>query len=239
MDLHALLPPGFTDSQALAIDANGSIVGWAYDTAGQYHPILWLPASVADGSIDAGAASGRVGQTVALAATLTLQSDGSPVVGETLGFAVDGSPAGSAVTGASGGAAVSYTIPAGAGAGSRTITVTHEASAFCGACLGTGTLTVTKAGVSFSLRAASGAPGQTVTLRTLVYSGAAPVSGLSIAFAVDSVPVGTATSGASDASLAYTIPQSAVSGLHNVTVSFAGSASYYAATRTTAALTVK
>jgi hypothetical protein len=97
----------------------------------------------------------------------------------------------------------------------------------------------TKTGVAFSLYAVTGAQGATVALRSLVYSGGAPVSGLSVQFAVDGGAVGSAISDASEVSLPYTIPAGMPPGVHDVTVSFAGDASHYAARRTSPALTVR
>ena len=42
VDLHQFLPAGFTGSIAQGIDAQGNIVGWAYDGSGE-HAILWQP----------------------------------------------------------------------------------------------------------------------------------------------------------------------------------------------------
>ena len=57
--------------------------------------------------------------------------------------------------------------------------------------------------------------------------------------AVDGVAAGSSTSVAAGASVSYTIPSSLAAGMHNVTVTFAGDATHNAASRTTAALTVK
>ena len=38
-----LNPSGFTDSEATAIDPNGNIFGWATDSSGHRHAILWQP----------------------------------------------------------------------------------------------------------------------------------------------------------------------------------------------------
>ncbi|MCC6125807.1 MAG: PEP-CTERM sorting domain-containing protein [Pirellulales bacterium] len=43
VDLHQFLPGEFTDSHAKAIDAQGNIVGYAYDTSHNEHAILWIP----------------------------------------------------------------------------------------------------------------------------------------------------------------------------------------------------
>jgi hypothetical protein len=44
IDLHSILPSGYDNSAALAIDADGSIVGWASGPDG-YQTVLWSPAS--------------------------------------------------------------------------------------------------------------------------------------------------------------------------------------------------
>ena len=46
VDLKGYLPAGFTDANALGIDSNGDIVGFAYDGPagyGQGHAFLWQP----------------------------------------------------------------------------------------------------------------------------------------------------------------------------------------------------
>jgi hypothetical protein len=50
VDLNAFLPPGFTSSQALDIDASGDIVGSASGPAAgpnNYHAFLWQPVAAA------------------------------------------------------------------------------------------------------------------------------------------------------------------------------------------------
>lgn len=48
LDLHAFLPPGFAESEALGIDSTGEILGvaWVYDSGGnrENHYFLWMPA---------------------------------------------------------------------------------------------------------------------------------------------------------------------------------------------------
>jgi hypothetical protein len=41
VDLHQFLPAGFIDSRARSIDDQGNIVGYATDSAGNSHAILW------------------------------------------------------------------------------------------------------------------------------------------------------------------------------------------------------
>jgi hypothetical protein len=182
---------------------------------------------------------GGIGQTVTLSAALTLPGNNAPVAGESVQFNVGGAVAGTATTGADGTAKINYTIPAGAGAGVRSVTLAHSTSTSCTAATGAGTLTVSKANVAFSLYAASGSVGQTVTLKSLMMSGGKAVIGKTVQFSVDGTPAGAGVSDASGVTCSYTIPASLGAGLHSVTVSFAGDAAYNPASRTTAALTVK
>jgi hypothetical protein len=43
IDLHDFLPAGFANSRANGIDGYGNIVGYAYDSSGYSHAILWQP----------------------------------------------------------------------------------------------------------------------------------------------------------------------------------------------------
>jgi len=186
-------------------------------------------------------ASGRIGQTVMLTATLVRGIDGAPAAGEKLVF-IDGMGAqGAAITDASGVARYAYIIPEDPGPGTRTFTAVHDPSDTCGPSVAGSTLTVAKGNPSFSMYAVTGSPGETVALSTLFLARAnpsMPIIGRTIQFAVDGVNVGSAVSDASGASCSYTIPASMATGVHNVTVSFAGTGYYNPAARTSAALTV-
>ena len=41
VDLQTLLPAGYTESEALAVDSSGNIFGVAFDSAGNEHAIEW------------------------------------------------------------------------------------------------------------------------------------------------------------------------------------------------------
>jgi probable HAF family extracellular repeat protein len=43
VDLHQFLSSDFIGSQAYGINGNGNIVGYAYDSSGYNHAILWEP----------------------------------------------------------------------------------------------------------------------------------------------------------------------------------------------------
>jgi large repetitive protein len=184
-------------------------------------------------------AKGAPGDTVTLKSLVL--SGGLPVSGLMLEFFVDGSSVGTSTSDATG-VSLSYSIPGGMPEGLYDVKVTFAGDGtYNPASRTTAALTVQipKAGVGFSIYPVTGSIEAPVLLKTLVYSGGAPVSGLLIQFAVDGVPVGSGTSDATGASYSYTIPAGTTPGLHDVTVSFAGDAAYYPATRTTAALTAK
>jgi hypothetical protein len=71
-----------------------------------------------------------------------------------------------------------------------------------------------------------------------VYSVGAPVSGLTVAFAVDGIPVGSAQSTSAGVALAYTIPAATAPGDHSVAATFAGNIAYLPASRSQLALRV-
>lgn len=87
--------------------------------------------------------SGKPGETVALAATLTANNTGLPLEGRNIVFAVDGTDVGSANTNGSGVAEVNYFIDEGPA--SRTVSANFAGDADYHGSTGEGTLTVEKA----------------------------------------------------------------------------------------------
>jgi len=230
----------WTIPASLAVGAHNVTVSFvgdsAYNAATRTSPVLTVLRKVLFSQY---ATSGAPGQSVTL--KTLVYSGGAPVSGLSVKFAVDGTVVGMATSDASN-ASRSYTIPASMSVGTHDVTVSFAGNAtYAAASRTTAVLTVAtpKANVLFSLYAVAGAPQQTVTLKTLVYSGGSPASGLLIQFAVDGAPAGSATSGSGGAAVSYTIPPSMTVGAHDVTVTFAGDATHNAATRTSAVLTVK
>jgi hypothetical protein len=86
--------------------------------------------------------SGKVGQTVQLAAALQQNAGNLRIVGRTLSFSLDGKAISTVTTDSQGAAHVPYPIPAGTAAGSHTVTVSFAGDAFFAASVGKGTLTV-------------------------------------------------------------------------------------------------
>jgi hypothetical protein len=86
--------------------------------------------------------SGKVGQTVPLAAALQQNAGNLRIVGRTLSFSLDGKAISTVTTDSQGAAYVPYPIPAGTTAGSHTVSVSFAGDAAFAACVGMGTLTV-------------------------------------------------------------------------------------------------
>jgi len=81
---------------------------------------------------------------VNLKGTLTRVMDGAGVSGKSISFKVDGTAAGSATTDATGVALDPYTVPEGAGPGTRSITAAFASDGDYNGSTGSGTMTVTK-----------------------------------------------------------------------------------------------
>ncbi len=136
---------------------------------------------------------------------------------------------GTAVTNSSGTATQPYTLPATITGGSHSISVAFAGDTSAAPSSGLGTLTVTPVGTTVYVTAASGAPGQTVTLKATLKraTGGAALSGETITFSVDGSVVGTAVTASSGlAGLTYAIPAGdTVGSSHSLTAAFAGDSS--------------
>lgn len=146
-------------------------------------------------SLAAPNASGRIDETVTLSATLT--SGGAGVEGRTITFAI-GSDTLNAVTDGQGAASVAYTIPAGAGAGNRSITVTFAGDATYTPSAVSATLTVGRNDTEMWMPDRTGVVGETVALKAYIWgvAGRKFLSGKSVKFKVDGSTVGWAATAA-------------------------------------------
>ena len=177
------------------------------------------------------AASGSIGQTVNLQATLVRSSDSTPLSGQTIAFTVDGVSAGSGTTNGSGVATVAYTIPEAGGIGSFTIGATFAGNPPYNASSGANTLTVSKAATTTSASNAAGAVGQNVNLAATLTrnTDSAPLGSRTLAFQVAGTAVGNAPTNASGvATLAYVIPEALGIGTKTVRADFGGDATHLA-----------
>lgn len=192
-------------------------------------------------SLSVSDATGKIGETVALSATLTQMTDGTPISGKTIFFRVDGSSAGSATTDTSGVAALSYTIPEGSGPSMRTISANFAGDGAFEASSGSGTLTVWKGDSSLSLRPMTGTVGKVAQLiaRLARQPDNANLVGRTIEFTLGGISIGsTMTNSRGIAILNFLVPDTIGSGEKSITASFAGDANYNSATLTRTAFYV-
>ncbi|MCL6474247.1 MAG: S8 family serine peptidase [Firmicutes bacterium] len=168
-------------------------------------------------------ASGTIGQTATLQATLRRVSDNAVLSSKTVSFSVEGSSVGSATTDASGVAKRTWTVTAGilgdvpmsaSFAGDSTYHPSSDTATFR-----------RYADTVVSVSNVSGRRGETVTLTaklTRKHDGALIINRM-LRFKVDGIVVGNAlTNIGGVASVAYTIPNDASIGAHQILVEFAG-----------------
>jgi hypothetical protein len=168
-------------------------------------------------------ASGTIGQSATLRATLRRVSDNAVLAGKTVQFNVDGSSAGSANTNSSGVASRTWTVTAGA-LGNVPMSATFGGDAEYHGTAGSATFR-RYADTIIQVADVSGTRGSSVTLSATLrraHDGALIV-GRTLQFKVGSTVVGNASTNSSGvASIGYTIPAGAVLGAHTVEVAFAG-----------------
>lgn len=221
----------------LTVDFAGDSGDCAYSPSTGTGTLTVVPA---DTTLAGGTAAGAPGQTVSLGATLRRTTDNRALINKPVAFQINGNFLGMAATDGSGVAAVSYVVPDTLGGGPFSFLASFGGDALYNGTTGTGTLTITAATTVISVSSVTGAQGQTVPLMaTLVrQTDGAGVTGRSLTFAVDGVPVATATTGPGGvASTFYTIPGGLALGAHSLTAAFAGEA-VYAASSGMATLTV-
>ena len=190
-------------------------------------------------AIKIGAASGQIGVTKNLTATLKRASSGTSVSSATLTFKVDGNVIGTADTDGTGTATLPYhidEIPVGAHA----LTVEYAGDSNHKASIGKGALTVSKAASKLSVTSLTAKNGTTVNLAALLTrtTDSAGLVGRTVSFQIDGVDAGSATTDANGlASLSYTINLTV--GTHKIGVFFDGDASYNKSSNIKATLKVK
>jgi len=186
------------------------------------------PPTPEDSAIAVGNTSGRIGESVTLAAQLVCV--GGPVAGKLIAFAVDGAPVGQAVTDSTGWARLQYTVPEVAGAGYRVVEAAFAGDAYFNPSLGAGLLTVLRTETFAYTIDRTGAIGTTCYLKGYLYRSTdrMRVAERSLVFRVDGSEVGHAvTAGGGAAILAYAIPDGAGAGLRNIAVEWPGDTTYF------------
>lgn len=177
--------------------------------------------------------TGHHGDLVNLVATLTDTHNNLPVSGKIVNFTVNGVSAGSAITDASGVATLfNYLITQNVG--SYTILAEFVQDTVYAGSSNTSTLTVNGIPTSLTVDNVIGNKGQTVDLKaTLVDTahGNTPISGKTVTFTVNGVPVGSAVTDANGiATLSYFVDL--VGGIYNIDAQFAADNIYMGSTGT-------
>ncbi|RYG26636.1 hypothetical protein EON82_02590, partial [bacterium] len=169
----------------------------------------------------------RIGESASLSATLT--GDGAPLEGKTVAFKVAGTQVGTATTNDQGVAALSYKIEEGP-AGERPVEANFEAGDGYASSSDTDTLSVLRAPTEVVVSNLEATAGDQVALRATLSrtTDARALSGKSLEFLVDGVPVGTAMTGA-DGAAVHTFDTTGLSeSSHSVVARFAEDDSYLA-----------
>ncbi|NLH99363.1 MAG: hypothetical protein GX446_07700 [Chthonomonadales bacterium] len=186
------------------------------------------PPTPEDSAIAVGNASGRIGESVLLAAQLVCV--GGPVAGRPIAFAVNGSHVGQAVTDSTGWARLQYTVPEGAGAGYRVVEAAFAGDAYFNPSQGAGLLTVQRTETFAYTIDRTGGIDTTCYLKGYLYRSTdrMRVAERSLIFRVDGSEVGSAvTEGGGAAVLAYSIPEGAGAGQRSIAVEWPGDTTYF------------
>ncbi len=174
-------------------------------------------------ALDVQNASGTIGSSATLRATLRRVSDNAVLSGKTIRFNVDGTDAGTATTNSSGQATRNWTVTAGV-LGDLPMSASFDGDADYHSTAGSATFR-RYANTAIEVADVSGRRGDTVSLSaklTRAHDGAL-IAGRTLSFRVDGSAVGSAVTNSSGvASTNYTIPAGAALGAHTIEVSFAG-----------------
>lgn len=190
-----------------------------------------LTVSKGDASLLLPNATGAIGQTIDLVATLTKSIGGAPISGATVTFKVAGASVGHATTDSTGSAHLAYTVPEVSAIGTLALTASSAATSLYQAASASATLTVTKAATTAKAATVGGFRGDTVTLSaTLTRStDLAPLAGRTISFYLGATKLASGvTDSSGTAQTSYTISASAAIGTISYTAKFAGDAKHKA-----------
>jgi hypothetical protein len=180
------------------------------------------------------AASGAIGQTVALTATLRRTPDSELLSGKTVTFKVNGTVIGTAVTNANGVATFNYAIPASLGVGNRTLSVEFAGDTLHNPSSANSTLTVNKANTAMIVDSVTGTIGQSVNLTATLRRTTDNVllTGRTVTFKLNGLVIGTAVTNVSGvAILMWTVTNGSL-GSNTLGAEFAGDTLYNASSST-------
>ncbi len=231
----ARLGTGLPSTPCLHLRANA---GTGYLYVATYGRGIWrmpLPtASFTTTRVVVDNASGTLGGTINLSATLQRTDTFAGISGKTLQFSVGGTTAGSAVTSSAGVATRAYAIPESASVGTQTITVSFAGDSTANPSTGTGSLTISRAVAEVLIVNLTLRRGQTANLEAFLrrQDNGAPIVGRSVTFRVAGSVVGTAnTDSTGKASVPYTVPLNATPGNRTLRAEFAGDSTYLGAAK--------
>lgn len=176
-------------------------------------------------TVTANSASGMIGTTTTLSATLARASDGAPAIGRTLRFFVGETEVGSDATDSSGYAQVPYFIPESLGVGDHTYEARFAGDGSYLPAEGAATLRALKAPTSVSVPPVSAQIGATVTLTASLSRSTDGVRlpNRSISFTVMGINAGTGVTNASGiATVQFYVPDTLMPGTNVITAVFAG-----------------
>lgn len=188
-----------------------------------------LTISPSDATIAMNDATGGAGDVLQLAAALTRNTDGLPVVNRLISFSLDGSSIGSALTDASGVATLAYPIAEALSAGAHAVTLSFAGERDYNPASGAAKLVIGKTDTTLNASDVEGTQGKEVKLAATLSrnNDNAPLEGRTAVFSLDGSPVGSGVSDATgSATLVYKIPKNMKGGGHALAVKFAGDKSY-------------
>lgn len=192
-------------------------------------------------SLSVGKITAGYGQTVNLQATLTRKTDNKRLAGLPVKFSIDDVEIGTANTGVNGSATVPYKIETPFALGAHTIKAEFAGTDNYIAITNTAVFTVVQGKTGLSQANQLGKVGAAITLKATLTRTAdkMALAGKTITFTVNGVVVGTADTDDTGVALFPTNVPDLPTGKYKLIVSFAGDASYVAATNATGVLTVR
>ena len=152
-----------------------------------------------------------------------------PVPAAVVSFSVAGLSVGEATTDAEGVAAVAYTLPPAVTGGSLAVGASFAGLANEGPSVGAGHISISGIATSLTVGARSAQYGQTLSLSGVLTSTSdgAALRGRTVAVSLDGSALGVgATDSTGAGGVRWTVPNALTTGAHELTVSFAGDASY-------------
>lgn len=196
----------------------------------------------ADTEILAPKVAGTLGKSISINATLLRLTNGGGIGGASVSYKLDGTTIGSTLTGGTGIATLVYKIDAPLTIGTHTLVIDFAGDTNHNASTVSKTLRVDKAPTRLTINTQAAKVGGIVTFKSKMtrrIDGFGLV-GKTVSFLVDGVVVGSAVTGATSfAELTFTVPNTLSVGLHTLSASFAGDASYLTANSSISTLTVK